>query len=54
MTEKGMNNYTPKAINKVKTSAWRKQEQEEERDWIDDNTCEECKEFPCECDRPKE
>ena len=54
MTEKGLNNYTAKAINKVKTSAWRKQEQQEERDWIDDNTCEECKEFPCECDRPKE
>jgi len=27
---------------------------EEEADWIDDNTCENCKEFPCECDRPEE
>jgi hypothetical protein len=27
---------------------------EEESDWLDDNTCEECKEFPCECDRPEE
>jgi hypothetical protein len=26
----------------------------EESDWIDDNTCEDCKEFPCECDRPEE
>ena len=26
----------------------------DQSDWIDDNTCEDCKEFPCECDRPKE
>lgn len=26
----------------------------EESDWIDDNTCEDCNEFPCECDRPAE
>ena len=69
MTEdKGLNNYTPKAVESVMTSAWRKDtgkdeiETEEtvealesdETDWIDDNTCEDCEEFPCECDRPKE
>lgn len=26
----------------------------EESDWIDDNTCKDCNEFPCECDRPAE
>lgn len=77
MTEdKGLNNYTVKAVESVMTSAWRKdggveedtvedqayetpEESEaalesEESDWIDDNTCEDCNEFPCECDRPAE
>jgi hypothetical protein len=40
MTEKGLNNYTPKVINKIKTNAWRK---------IDSKNCNECNEDPCEC-----
>lgn len=67
---KGLNNYTAKAVESVMTSAWRKDDgkdetyetpeeseaalESEESDWIDDNTCEDCNEFPCECDRPAE
>lgn len=29
MTEKGLNNYTAKAVNKIRTSAWRKNDSEE-------------------------
>ena len=67
---RGLSNYTVKAVESVMTSAWRKDDgkdetyetpdeseaalETEESDWIDDNTCKDCDEFPCECDRPKE